>query len=432
MPRFRLTDWPMLILGGALLAGCAARDDAGTQGHQITEQQLDTDNGLPEINGMDELNGLSGNGLSGNGLSGNGLSGNGLSGNGLSGNGLQLYPLASTGLSNANYLMNSDSGRMTLTYLVKCALPQYHSISKTDINNVPYTFNGQIGVAPGWETGNCDTTCQELVSACMLAHVNTTGQHISIWIDGDSPAIGWGKSSSFPYQEGSFYGNIFVSAPKAYYCNGADFDQGMVPGRLGANQAGAPYKNPLGNGVLCQNRCTWANYTHDGFSSCPDTNNVPYRHVVTVWRNFDPNTNYKICDRASGKCLDTNGSTTPNSTLVQKGYTGAPSQKWGITQLSPGKYKITSVATGMALDTNGSGAGNGTAVVQNPYNGAAKQQWKIGSMADGTGFNTLMVSTSTTQVAGPPQNNQQGEGQPINLWQYLYSDYQKWTISVAN
>jgi len=206
----------------------------------------------------------------------------------------------------------------------------------------------------------------------------------------------------------------------------------MVPWRLGANQAGAPYKNPLGTGVLCSTRCTWANSSHDGFSACPDTNGANWRHVVTVWSNFDPNTSYKICDRASTKCIDTNGSTTANGTLVQRGYTGAIGQKWGIVQLSPGKYKITSVATGMAMDINGTGTGNGTAVVQNPYTGASKQQWKIGSMADGTGFNTLMMSTATRQVAGPPQNNQQGEGQPISLWQYLYSDYQKWTISVAN
>ena len=37
--------------------------------------------------------------------------------------------------------------------------------------------------------------CQELVSACMMAHVNTAGIHIPLWLDAAAPAIGWGLSS---------------------------------------------------------------------------------------------------------------------------------------------------------------------------------------------------------------------------------------------
>jgi hypothetical protein len=43
-------------------------------------------------------------------------------------------------------------------------------------NGVSYSFAGQIGVAPEWENSACGTACQELVTACMLAHVNATGQ----------------------------------------------------------------------------------------------------------------------------------------------------------------------------------------------------------------------------------------------------------------
>src|SRR5581483_5655457 len=213
MRALEILDWRAFLISGALLLGCAAPE--GQPDHvTAVESSINSDNGLPEING------LSGNGLSGNGLSGNGLSGNGLSGNGLSGNGLIMNALNASGLTASTFLMNSASGRSTVSYLVRCALPANRSITKQDLLGASYTFTGQIGVAPEWESGTCGMDCQQQVSACMLAHVNTSGQHITLWLDGDSSAIGWGRSTDYPYQEGSFFGNIFVSPPTAYYCNG--------------------------------------------------------------------------------------------------------------------------------------------------------------------------------------------------------------------
>ena len=90
--------------------------------------------------------------------------------------------------------MTSAAGRATISYIVRCALPAGRSIVKRDQRNIPYTFTGRLGVAPEWENGACGTDCQELVSACVLAHVNTTGKHIQLWLDSDSPAIGWGAA----------------------------------------------------------------------------------------------------------------------------------------------------------------------------------------------------------------------------------------------
>ena len=56
--------------------------------------------------------------------------------------------------------------------------------------------------------------------------------------------MGWGKSSNHPYQEGSFFGNIFTSPPQAFYCNGKDFNVGLVPGRLGAS-AGSDHQEQV-------------------------------------------------------------------------------------------------------------------------------------------------------------------------------------------
>jgi len=52
------------------------------------------------------------------------------------------------------------------------------------------------------EWGACGVDCEQQITACMLAHVNTSGVHIPLWLDGDSTAIGWNLDSDYPYEEG--------------------------------------------------------------------------------------------------------------------------------------------------------------------------------------------------------------------------------------
>ena len=225
-------------------------------------QALATDNGLPSVNGLSSDNGL---------ISDNGLS---------SDNGL----MSDNGLKNGVGLMTSSEGRATLAYLVKCALPAGKQITKKDQNGKSYTFAGSVGVGRGWENGACDSSCQRWVSACILAHINTTGTSLSIWVVADpakQPQIGWGRSSTYPNQEGSFFGNIFVSPPKAYYCGGRNIGAAAVAGRLGAGSTGAPYSDPWGSGGACQDHCTAAEapYAQSGFKNCNGND-----AVITVWR----------------------------------------------------------------------------------------------------------------------------------------------------
>ena len=265
---------------------------------------------MASLNGLGSINGLS----SANGLSSlNGLS----SANGLSSlNGLTSI----NGLSSANGLITAD-GQATLSYIVRCALPAGHTINLKDANNNPIPFTGEMGMAPEWENHACGTDCQQQISACVLAHVNTSGVHISLWMDGDSPALGWGQNAAYPYQEGSFFGNIFTSTPTMYYCNGKDFAVGTVPGRIGANGTTGPYTNPFNSGKgYCKDACVPQDIPNqnDGYKACKGFN-----HVVTVWRNvdtsanvagssaaFDPAMDYKVCNRSSGMCLDVAGGST--------------------------------------------------------------------------------------------------------------------------
>jgi hypothetical protein len=258
-----------LLAGGVL--GCTEAQDGSVSAPESSELSLTT-NGLSTINGLSVLNGLSTiNGISTNGLSVlNGLS-------------------TINGLSPTVGLMTSAPGRTTVEYLVRCALAQGDYITKQDQLGVSYTFAGQLGVAPGWKDNSCDSACQQAVSSCMLAHVNTTGVHIPLWLVSPLSSIGWGTNPQFPNREGSFFGNVMLTNPQsgvvdAFYCNGPGFSTDTVPGRLGAEQVGAPYSDPYLTRKNTTGDCSPCAATRpDGPSSCP-ADGITFRSPVTVWR----------------------------------------------------------------------------------------------------------------------------------------------------
>ncbi|HEY6475150.1 MAG TPA: RICIN domain-containing protein, partial [Polyangia bacterium] len=386
------------------------------------------EDGLSGINGLSGVNGLSGiNGLSGvNGLSGiNGLSGvNGLSAaNGLSG---------INGLSGVNGLMTTTAGRKTASYIVKCALAANDSMVKQDQYGNNYTFAGGIGLCPAWKTGGVSgsATCMEGISACLMAHINTAGVHVPIWLDSNDTSIGWGVDrTNFPMQEGTFFGDILdtgpmnnlskptVIAPVAYYCDGAGFPAGLggiVAGRLGATQSGAPYGNPFGG--LCQNvgssvgqyslgiggSCP-AGSNADPQGGCPDGykalttngNGGVWQHGITVWRNpnytpnFDPAYVYTmsplgaaamILDAPAGVLSDYNQSAMLASSKFLLTAHGA---NWLIqTKNDPTK----------CVDANA--AANGTTVHINACSGVASQDWTFTPQPTKDGAFLIQTSAS--------------------------------------
>jgi hypothetical protein len=409
------TSWLAALALATSLGACQPGAD-GLDPAASTEDALSTTNGLTMLNGLSMTNGLSGNGLSGNGLSGNGLSGNGL----------LMNPLK-TGILTSGSMMNSTDGRSTMGYIVRCALATGKSITAKDSGGASYSFPGAIGVAPEWETGTCNTTCQERMTACLLAHVNTSGVHIPIWLDSEG-AIGWGQNTSFPYQEGSFFGNVFVNPPQGFFCNGKDFSSATVPGRLGVGQSNAPYTDPYGTPGPCANYCTASaaktNNVSDGFSQCG-----AYTHVVTVWRNFDVNTQYKICNKQNGRCLEVAGSSTAAGAAVQqRTYSGASNQKWTITQISAGKYKVVNVNSGKALDLTGSSTNDNTAMIQQTYSGTATQQWAFQSLGDQAGNYEVSPSGKLTTTIWPALGNM-NDAIAVQAITFNTNDAQKWQIT---
>ncbi len=253
--RFPILSVGLAVVLSAMAAGCTEPPDAT----ESSSEELQADNGLKTINGFKAHNGLA--------TIENGLS-------------LGASVKSAAGLSSTTGLMTTADGRATVNYLVRCALPPGHSITKADQTGKLYTFTGQIGVSPEWETGACGATCERWLSACMLALVNTTGDHYPLWLVAQNPAISWGLDPSFPFQEGSFFGDIFVSPPLAYYCGGRDLGLSPIPGRIGSTQVAPPYTDAYGTKGLCLPTCTPADYPHqnEGVKACSGWN-----EVINVW-----------------------------------------------------------------------------------------------------------------------------------------------------
>jgi hypothetical protein len=402
---------------------------------------------------VESENGLSMNGLSMNGLSMNGLSMNGLSMNGLSMNGLS----AANGLQVANGLMTTDGGRQIVKYMVKCALPQGQSFSHQDQYGTWYTYQGAIGVAPAaLGTGTCDLDCQESLSACLMAHVNNSGLHVAIWLDGPDSAIGWGANSSYPYMEGTYFGNLIQGGQSAFnglswagnYCTGPLMGAGEALGRLGppigpASTVFNPvYGSQNGLSVPCAGYCSGG--TSDGPATCSDSNYNQlhlyngsvvrggqtggyWKHPITVWRNFEATQMYKICDKTNAnECLGVVGGSTAAGAKVElrtfSGATGAAGQTWQILQVSanPPTYKIINVTSGMAMDLSS------TQVVQNSYSGVGGQNIPIAYVSGDPGRAYLAPASNTNNHIQPGSVT---DGSLVQLNPGSQADTAKWSFT---
>ena len=165
----------------------------------------------PEADALGEQTGelIAFNGISVNGISLNGLSVNGISVNGISVNGLTSSAF-STWFSQDPVL-----GHEVMTYVVRCAVPLGERREHTDVQTGrTYTWWGTLGLAPDWASGNPATLKeQQLVSACLAAHVNKYGKSVPISVLGKNArgAIifsGW-ELSQFSEKEACFFGNLF-------------------------------------------------------------------------------------------------------------------------------------------------------------------------------------------------------------------------------
>lgn len=187
---------PVVLLVAAVMAcgaGCQpAGDVSGTSAQAVSAD-----------------NGFSPNGLNRNGLNRNGLNRNGLNRNGLNRNGLASPDFA------AWFDLDAPTGDMVMSYVVKCAVPDGETRTWTSpATGAAFTWAGALGLLPDWSAGSTMTAAEEQVlTACLAAHVNGYGVHVWIAIEGRAAngmqiPIGPTELADYPVREAAFFGNM--------------------------------------------------------------------------------------------------------------------------------------------------------------------------------------------------------------------------------
>lgn len=259
----------VLLLLVPLATGCGLGAESGTDWEPTSEvQELGSDNGL------------SVNGLSVNGLSVNGLSVNGLSVNGLSTLDFQSW-----------FHTDPTLAATVMRYVVLCAVPAGQTRSYMDIGSgTTYTWSGSLGLAPGWASGLSITVAeQQVVSACLAAHVNKYGEHISISVlgrDGAGQAIPFTSDelSSHSRREACLFGNLFTQDGIYAGSDGPELSSSESSTRvctIGGTPGTSQTANcaPLTEVGSCSDYCT-LDSTGTYYTSCT-YNGVTYQPITT-------------------------------------------------------------------------------------------------------------------------------------------------------
>ncbi len=205
------------------------------------------------------------NRLASNRLASNRLASNRLASNRLASNSISANELIANG--ETAQLLETADGRDVYSYLISCALGPDTHIS-ADLNYLPAgpcaanqrcipadtdcdnpgpngencpnyscdggvcTFDGNLGLAPRWESRRLDMAGRGWVSSCIFSRVSALDTAVAISLRGevDSLAVGEDEASTFNLQEGAFYGNLFVDNPDESVppdwnaCSGKDSD----------------------------------------------------------------------------------------------------------------------------------------------------------------------------------------------------------------
>jgi hypothetical protein len=241
-----------LVLGTLLLT--MACGQAGEEELGQSDQSLESGNGLSR-------NGLSRNGLSRNGLSRNGLSRNGLSRNGLSTNGLSRNGLGAADFK-AWFEADVEASASLMRYVARCALSDDQSLTYTSPSSqMTYVWRGNLGLAPVWAAGHpIPVAEQQLVTACLAAHVNKYGASVNISVRGYDEylrPIPLDKGEEqYSVREACFFGNMFEDEGFFVGLDRPDYSQDVTTPRGCALEAGAVGDCPPLQAVgLCKKNC---------------------------------------------------------------------------------------------------------------------------------------------------------------------------------
>lgn len=171
----------------------------------------------------------------------------------------------------------------TIRYAVECALDSNESVTKV-VDGVSHTFEGHVGLAPEWKDDACDDDCQQWVSACLLARVNASGEEVTLWMQGDHPALGTDGHPDFPVYEGSFFGNLFTNDTDRYLCENTINSSTLayLRGRTCSGVAGQCGFTRYSDCGLA-GRCTFTGGSQPTASNCSPDADPRVFHTITTY-----------------------------------------------------------------------------------------------------------------------------------------------------
>ncbi len=108
-------------------------------------------------------------------------------------------------------LLNTDGGRHTFKYSMRCGLDL--SMSVFDSNNTAYPGGGMLNTTAGWLNAPLSDSARDDLFACMLAHLNPYKVEVPIRLTGSSVPNQATDVSEYTFQEALWISNISTSSP---------------------------------------------------------------------------------------------------------------------------------------------------------------------------------------------------------------------------
>ncbi|XYH93919.1 hypothetical protein ACMHYB_39640 [Sorangium sp. So ce1128] len=129
----------------------------------------------------------------------------------------------SDGVLVATPLLTTAGGKSVLDYTVRCALSSDQVVRARNGDK----YYGAFGFAPEWTGRALNTSEQRWVSACIFQHLNGSGEHVEILLEGKHAALECNLDEEpfveFVVGDATMYGNAFLPGIIAgYACIDAD------------------------------------------------------------------------------------------------------------------------------------------------------------------------------------------------------------------
>jgi hypothetical protein len=293
----KLSSAWIAIVSLSAFVGCGAQPPPdeeleSVEGALVTHNELTTNTIDP--NGID-WNGIDWNGIDWNGIDWNNLDWNGIDWNGIDPN----SPNAAIHGALQDPSANGDKARIFVKYLVSCSFKSSRTFqfTWTDASGVVHaeSYPGHLGLAPHWATNPLGSKGEQLVSACMAAHVNYYGVPVLISIRSGQDPLRLhphdNELDAYPDVEGAFWGNLWTNPPSLYACyNSAN----VANSRAHLRDCAAGHLNPDGTiaqcGIInivgsCSSTCKKYSHSRGYYEDCrknPGVNNKRTDLVITT------------------------------------------------------------------------------------------------------------------------------------------------------